>query len=79
MNRKHIAGALAAGVVAAFALTPGASGSSCPERAGHACQYGGKGSSRADSSAPQRPKLKPSASLDRSGQQVWRVGDHVMS
>ena len=78
MNRKHIAGALAAGVVAAFALAPGASASSCPERAEHACQYGGNASGRASGSNPQKPKPQLEPAYGRNGEQVWRAGDRIM-
>ena len=78
MNRKHIAGALVAGVVAAFALAPGALGSSCPERGGHTCQYGGDASGRAKGSNPQKPKPQVKPAYGRNGEQVWRAGDHIM-
>jgi len=81
MNRNRFAASLTIlGVMAAFAVAPGASGSQCPERAGHRCNYGdtAAGSARSESPAQQRPRLQPSASRDRNGNAVWRVGSHVM-
>jgi len=81
MNGKRIAvGLVVVGVLATVATATGASGSSCPERAGQACQYGGdeSSSSRSDGPTQQRPRLKPSVSVDRHGQPVWRAGNGVM-
>ena len=69
------------GVMVTFVVAPGAAGSACPERTGHACQYGGEdsGNARAGSPAQQSPRLKPAASIGRDGQPVWRAGNHFMN
>ena len=84
MGKHGTRGIVVAVAIGALALAPSATGASagasCLESAAAGCQPVGArpGSDTPSKAKQQRATLRPRIVFEQGGEQVWRVGNHLM-